>query len=295
MEAVNERTSSLCEAAVCFTGDFTDSTEEKYVLKYYVDLAKELEKMGAHILALKDMAGLCHPTAAYRLVKTLRNEVSIPIHFHTHDSSGIASASVLKASEAGVDVVDLAISSLSGCTSQPNLNSVVHSLRNAPRSTGLDGEALNELSIYWEAVRQYYAPFDSSPPFGSAEVFDHQMPGGQYTNLREQAAALGLGKRWPDVVKTYREVNKMLGDIVKVTPSSKSVGDLAIFLITKGVKPEDLVNLPAETGFPESVIDLLSGNLGQPKGGWPKAVQKVILGGRKPLRGRPGASAKKSI
>ena len=158
MEAVNERTSSLCEAAVCFTGDFTDSTEEKYALKYYVDLAKELEKMGAHILALKDMAGLCHPTAAYRLVKTLRNEVSIPIHFHTHDSSGIASASVLKASEAGVGVVDLAISSLSGCTSQPNLNSVVHSLRNAPRSTGLDGEALNELSIYWEAVRQYYAP-----------------------------------------------------------------------------------------------------------------------------------------
>jgi len=157
----------------------------------------------------------------------------------------------------------------------------------------LDVDALNQLSIYWEAVRQYYSPFDSSPPFGSAEVFEHQMPGGQYTNLREQAGALGLGKRWPDVVKTYREVNKLLGDIVKVTPSSKSVGDLAIFLITKGVKPEDLINLPLETGFPESVIDLLSGNLGQPKGGWPKAVQKVILGGRKPMRGRPGASAKR--
>ena len=293
METVSERTKSLCEAALCYTGDFTDPKEEKYVLKYYVDLAKELEKMGAHIIAIKDMAGLCHPTAVNRLVKALRDEVSLPIHFHTHDSSGIASASVLKASEAGVDVVDLAVSSMSGCTSQPNLNSIAHALRNAPRSTGLDVVALNELSIYWEAVRQYYAPFDSSPPFGSAEVFHHQMPGGQYTNLREQATALGLGKRWPDVVKTYQEVNQLLGDIVKVTPSSKCVGDLAIFLITKGVKPEDMINLPPETGFPESVIDLLSGNLGQPMGGWPKAVQKVVLGKRKPMRGRPGASAPK--
>ena len=293
METVVEKTPSLCEAAVCFTGDFTDPNEEKYVLNYYVEIAKELEKMGAHILAIKDMAGLCHPFAANKLVKTLRNEVGIPIHFHTHDSSGIASSSVIKAVEAGVDVVDLAISSLSGCTSQPNLNSVVHALRNAPRSTGLDVDALNQLSIYWEAVRQYYSPFDTSPPFGSAEVFQHQMPGGQYTNLREQAGALGLGKRWPDVVTTYQQCNRILGDIVKVTPSSKSVGDLAIFLITKGVKPEDLINLPEETGFPQSVIDLLSGNLGQPKGGWPKAVQKVILGKQKPMKGRPGASAPK--
>ena len=293
METVVEKTHSLCEAAVCFTGDFTDSSEEKYVLNYYVELAKELEKMGAHILAIKDMAGLCHPIAASKLVKTLRNEVGIPIHFHTHDSSGISSSSVMKAVESGVDVVDLAISSLSGCTSQPNLNSIVHALKNAPRSTGLDVDALNQLSIYWEAVRQYYSPFDTSPPFGSAEVYEHQMPGGQYTNLREQAGALGLGKRWPDVVTTYKECNRLLGDIVKVTPSSKSVGDLAIFLITKGVKPEDLVNLPEETGFPQSVIDLVSGNLGQPKGGWPKAVQKVILGKQKPMRGRPGASAPK--
>ena len=293
METVAEKTHSLCEAAVCFTGDFTDSNEEKYVLKYYVELAKELEKMGAHILAIKDMAGLCHPAAAQKLVKTLRNEISIPVHFHTHDSSGIASASVLKASEAGVDVVDLAVSSMSGCTSQPNLNSVVHALRNMPRSTGLDVDALNELSLYWETIRQYYSPFDTSPPFGGAEVYQHQMPGGQYTNLREQATALGLGKRWPDVVKTYREVNELLGDIVKVTPSSKCVGDLAIFLITKGVKPSDLTNLPPETGFPESLIDLMSGNLGQPTGGWPKDIQKVILGGRKPLKGRPGASAPK--
>ena len=293
METVAEKTHSLCEAAVCFTGDFTDSNEEKYVLNYYVELAKELEKMGAHILAIKDMAGLCHPAAAQKLVKTLRNEISIPVHFHTHDSSGIASASVLKASEAGVDVVDLAVSSMSGCTSQPNLNSVAHALRNMPRSTGLDVDALNELSLYWETIRQYYSPFDTSPPFGGADVYQHQMPGGQYTNLREQATALGLGKRWPDVVKTYQEVNELLGDIVKVTPSSKCVGDLAIFLITKGVKPSDLTNLPPETGFPESVIDLMSGNLGQPTGGWPKDIQKVILGVRKPLRGRPGASAPK--
>ena len=293
METVVEKTPSLCEAAVCFTGDFTNSNEEKYVLDYYVDLAKELEKMGAHILAIKDMAGLCHPLAANKLVKTLRNEIGIPIHFHTHDSSGISSSSIIKAVEAGVDVVDLAISSLSGCTSQPNLNSIVHALQSAPRSTGLDVDALNKLSIYWEAVRQYYSPFDTSPPFGSAEVYQHQMPGGQYTNLREQAGALGLGKRWPDVVTTYQQCNRLLGDIVKVTPSSKSVGDMAIFLITKGVKPEDLINLPEETGFPQSVIDLLSGNLGQPKGGWPKAVQKVVLGKQKPLRGRPGASAPK--
>ena len=293
MEAVCERTNSLCEGTICFTGDFTDRSEDKYVLGYYVKLAKELEKMGAHLIALKDMAGLCHPDAALKLVKALRNEVGAPILFHTHDSSGIASASVLKASEAGADVVDLAVASMSGCTSQPNLNSIVYSLRNSPRRTGLDVDALNELSIYWEAVRQYYAPFDSSPPFGSAEVYQHQMPGGQYTNLREQAAALGLGKRWPDVVKTYREVNKLLGDIVKVTPSSKSVGDLAIFLITKGVKPEDLVNLPEETGFPQSVVDLLSGNLGHPLGGWPAKVRKVILGKQKPIRGRPGATAPK--
>ena len=271
MEAVAEKTNSLCEAAACFTGDFTNSSEEKYVLQYYVDLAKELEKMGAHILAIKDMGWIVPSNgSSHKLVKTLRNEISIPIHFHTHDSSGIASASVLKASEAGVDVVDLAVSSMSGCTSQPNLNSIAHALENAPRSTGLELNALNELSIYWEAVRQYYSPFDTSPPFGSAEVYQHQMPGGQYTNLREQAGALGLGKRWPDVVKTYQEVNQLLGDIVKVTPSSKCVGDLAIFLITKGVKPRDLANLPAETGFPQSVIDLMSGNLGQPKGGWPK-------------------------
>jgi len=289
MEAVVEHTSSLCEAAICYTGDILDPARTKYSLSYYVKLAKEMEKRGAHLLAIKDMAGLCHPLAAAKLVKALKDEIGIPVHFHTHDSSGIASASVLAASAAGVDIVDLAVSSMSGLTSQPNLNSVVQALQFDPRATGLDVNFLNELSIYWEAVRQYYEPFDTSPKFGSAEVYQHEMPGGQYTNLREQAAALSLGARWPEVVRYYREVNLLLGDIIKVTPSSKVVGDLAIFLLTRGVEPKDLVNLPPGTAFPESVVDMLSGGLGQPVGGWPKDVQKAVLGNRKASTGRPQA------
>jgi pyruvate carboxylase len=239
------------------------------------------------------MSGLCTPHAVYKLVKALRQKIAIPVHFHTHDSSGIAGASIIKAAEAGVDVVDLAVSSLSGLTSQPNLNSIVNALRGNTRDTKLDLEFFNELSIYWEAVRQFYGPFDTSPKFGSAEVYTHEMPGGQYTNLREQARALGLGARWPEVVRYYHEVNELLGDIVKVTPSSKVVGDLSMFLLTKGVEPADLVNLEPGTAFPESVVDMLSGGLGQPKGGWPKAVQKVVLGDRKPFKGRPSSRAEK--
>jgi len=292
MQAV-QQTHALCEAAICYTGNIDDPKRDKYSLAYYVDLAKELEKMGAHILAIKDMAGLCKPFAAQRLVKTLRQEVGIPIHFHTHDSSGIASASIVKAAEAGADIVDLAIASMSGLTSQPNLNSIAAALEGSPRDTKLDVEALNDFSIYWEAVRQYYAPFDTGPKFGSAEVYEHEMPGGQYTNLREQAFSLGLGGRWPEVVKAYTEVNQLLGDIVKVTPSSKCVGDLAIFLVTRGIAVRDLVNLEPGSSFPASIVDMLSGGLGQPKGGWPKKVQKVVLGDIKPRKGRPGASATK--
>jgi pyruvate carboxylase len=215
------------------------------------------------------------------------------VHFHTHDSSGIAGASIVKAAEAGVDAVDLSIASLSGLTAQPNLNSIIHAMRGDARDTQLDQKFFDDLSIYWEAIRQYYEPFDTSPKFGSAEVYHHEMPGGQYTNLREQARALGLGARWPEVVRYYREVNEVLGDIVKVTPSSKVVGDLAIFLLTKGVEPKDMVNLEPGTSFPESVVDMLSGGLGQPKGGWPKDVQRVVLGDRKPYKGRPGARAEK--
>ncbi len=293
MESIRKDTNSVCEATICYTGDILDGQRDKYSLEYYVNMAKELEKMGAHVLALKDMSGLCTPHAVFKLVKALRSEIGIPVHFHTHDSSGIAGASIIKAAEAGVDVVDLATASLSGLTSQPNLNSIVNALRGDKRDTGLDLKFLNELSIYWEAVRQFYGPFDTSPKFGSAEVYTHEMPGGQYTNLREQARALGLGARWPEVVRYYHEVNELLGDIVKVTPSSKVVGDLSMFLLTKGVEPADLVNLEPGTAFPESVVDMLSGGLGQPKGGWPKDVQKVVLGDRKPFKGRPGSRAEK--
>ena len=291
MEAVREDTHALCEATVCYTGDIDDPRRDKYSLGYYVSMAKELEKRGAHILAIKDMAGLCKPFAAYRLIKAIREEVGIPVHFHTHDSSGVASASVLKAVEAGADVVDLAVSSMSGLTSQPNLNSLVAALARTERDTGLDLESLNEFSIYWEAVRQYYQPFDSGPKFGSAEVYAHEMPGGQYTNLREQAAALGLGDRWPEVVRYYREVNFLLGDIVKVTPSSKVVGDLAMFLLSRGIEPSDIENLPDDTPFPASVIDMLSGGLGQPKGGFPEKIQRKIIGNREAKTGRPGTYA----
>jgi pyruvate carboxylase len=246
--------------------------------------------MGAHILAIKDMAGLCRPYAAKMLVEALKQEIGIPIHFHTHDTSGVNSASVLQACDAGVDVVDLAIASMSGSTSQPNLNSIVATLQNTPRDTGLDLEALNEFSNYWEQVCKYYAPFDTAPRSGSAEVYLHEMPGGQYTNLKEQAANLGLSQRWPEIARTYAEVNQLFGDIVKVTPSSKVVGDLAMFLITRGIKPADVLNLEPGAPFPASVVEMLAGDLGQPLDGWPKALQRLVLGDRKPIRGRPGAS-----
>jgi pyruvate carboxylase len=290
MEAVQE-THAICEAAICYTGDILDPKRTKYSLKYYVKLAKELERMGAHFLAIKDMAGLCRPYAAFALVKALREEIGLPIHFHTHDSSGINSGSVLEASNAGVDVVDLALASMSGSTSQPNLNSIVAALEHTTRETGLDLHVLNEFSDYWEKVREFYAPFDTAPAAGTAEVYEHEMPGGQYTNLKEQAASMGLGHRWPEIARTYAEVNLLFGDIVKVTPSSKVVGDMTMFLITRGIKPSDVINLePGSAPFPESVIDMLSGGLGEPIGGWPKKLQHVVLGKRKPLKGRPGAS-----
>jgi pyruvate carboxylase len=292
MDAVNE-THGICEAAICYTGNILDPARDKYSLKYYVKLAKELEKMGAHILAIKDMAGLCKPAAAQVLVKALKAEIGIPIHFHTHDTSGISAASVLAAAEAGVDIADLAIASMSGSTSQPNLNSVVAALQFTKRDTGLDLDALNELADYWEQVRTFYSPFDTAPKAGSAEVYLHEMPGGQFTNLKEQASAMGLASRWPEIARTYAEVNQLFGDIVKVTPSSKVVGDMTMFLITRGIKPADVLNLePDSTPFPESVIDMLAGGLGQPLGGWPKKLQSVVLGKRKPVAGRPGAGLK---
>jgi pyruvate carboxylase len=288
MKAVRE-THALCEAAICYTGDILDSSRTKYSLDYYVKMAKELESMGAHILAIKDMAGLCRPYAAHTLVKTLRQEIGIPIHFHTHDTSGINAASVLQASDAGVDVVDLALASMSGSTSQPNLNSIVAALQHTKRDTGLDLNALNEFSDYWEHLRAFYAPFDTAPRSGTAEVYLHEMPGGQFTNLKEQAASMGLGHRWPEIARCYAEVNQLFGDIVKVTPSSKVVGDMALFLFTRGIRPADVVNLPPGTSFPASVIDMLSGGLGKPLGGWPKKVVSAVLGAAKP----PAATAPK--
>jgi len=281
MEAVQD-THAICEAAICYTGDILDERRDKFSLQYYVKLAKELERMGAHFLAIKDMAGLCRPYAAYKLVKTLREEIGLPIHFHTHDTSGIAAASVLRASDAGVNVVDLALASMSGSTSQPNLNSIVAALQNTPRDTQLGLDQLNRFSDYWEQVREVYRPFDTAPRTGSAEVYLHEMPGGQYTNLREQAVSMGVAHRWPEIARLYAEVNQLFGDIVKVTPSSKVVGDLALFLFSRGIKPADVVNLePGATPFPESVIDMLMGGLGWPEGGWPEPMWRAVLGDKR--------------
>jgi pyruvate carboxylase len=291
LDAVLE-TGGVCEAAICYTGDILDHSRPKYSLKYYVALAKQLEKLGVHFLAIKDMAGLCKPYAAFELVKKLKQEISLPIHFHTHDTSGINAASVLKAAEAGVDIADAAVASMSGGTSQPNLNAIVASLRNAPRDTGLDLEVLNECSDYWETVRTYYLPFDSGPKSGSARLYEHEIPGGQYTNLREQAVAMGLGHRWHEAERMYAEVNQLFGDIVKVTPSSKVVGDMTLFLMAKEMTPADVANLDEkhDVAFPNSVVEMFSGALGVPPEGWPKKIQKILLRGAKPVKGRPGAA-----
>src|SRR5579872_195325 len=289
VEAVR-KSGKICEAAICYTGDILDPRREKYSLSYYVRMAKELEKMGAHVLGIKDMAGLCKPYAAHRLVAALRDEIGIPIHFHTHDTSGINAASVLKAAEAGVHAADGAIASMSGTTSQPNLNSIVAALAHTERETGLDFDALNVCSDYWETVRAYYRPFDNAPPSGTAEVYEHEMPGGQYTNLKEQAESMGLGPRWHEIAQTYADVNFAFGDIVKVTPSSKVVGDLAIFLVSHNMSVRDLERMGPDHNLtlPNSVVEMFSGSLGEPEGGWPEKMSAVILKGRKPLAGRPG-------
>jgi pyruvate carboxylase len=289
METVRE-TGKVCEAAICYTGDIHDPDRPKYSLGYYVRLARELERMGAHVLAIKDMAGLCKPYAAEQLVRALRQEIGIPIHFHTHDTSGLNAASVLKAAEAGVHVADAAVASMSGGTSQPNLNSIVAVLEHTPRASCLDLDALNQCADYWEAVRSYYAPFDSGPKSGTAEVYIHEMPGGQFTNLKEQAEAMGLGGRWHEVARTYAEVNRALGDIVKVTPSSKVVGDLALFLVNHHMTVAEFEKLGPDHNLtlPNSVVEMISGSLGEPEGGWPEKIVEIVLRGGRPRPGRPG-------
>ncbi len=287
MEAIR-RSGALCEAAMCYTGDITDPKRDKYPLAYYVGLAKELERMGAHLLGIKDMAGLLKPFAARKLVAALKQEVGIPIHLHTHDTSSFAGATLLEASQAGVDVVDAALSSLSGLTSQPNLNTLNAVLAGTGRDPGLDVRGLQALADYWEAVREWYAPFESGLKSGTAEVYHHEIPGGQYSNYRPQVAGLGLLDRWEECKEMYHRVNLLFGDIVKVTPSSKVVGDLAIFLVKNDLQPEDVVRKGKDLAFPESVVGLLKGNLGQPHGGWPAGLQEAVLKGEQPITCRPG-------
>ncbi len=282
-------TGRICEAAICYTGNILDSRRPKYNLDYYLALARELEAAGAHILCIKDMAGLMTPEATRLLVSTLKQEIGLPIHFHTHDTSGIAAASVLAAAEAGVDAVDAAMDAMSGLTSQPNLGSIAMALEHTARDTGLDIGVLRRLSDYWEQVRANYAGFESDIRTGTSDVYRHQMPGGQYTNLRQQARSLGLEDRWPEVSRAYSEVNALFGDIIKVTPSSKVVGDMALMMVTNGLSGEDVLDPDREISFPDSVVSFFRGDLGQPLGGFPEALQKKVLKGIEPITVRPGS------
>ncbi|RUM24774.1 pyruvate carboxylase [Rhizobium vallis] len=293
MDAIAEE-NKLCEAAICYTGDILNSARPKYDLKYYTDLAVELEKAGAHIIALKDMAGLLKPAAAKVLFKALREATGLPIHFHTHDTSGIAAATILAAVEAGVDAVDAAMDALSGNTSQPCLGSIVEALAGSERDPGLDPEWIRRISFYWEAVRNQYAAFESDLKGPASEVYLHEMPGGQFTNLKEQARSLGLETRWHRVAQAYADANQMFGDIVKVTPSSKVVGDMALMMVSQDLTVADVVSPDREVSFPESVVSMLKGDLGQPPSGWPEALQKKALKGDKPYTVRPGSLLKEA-
>ena len=289
MDAVLE-TGVLCEAAICYTGDILNPNRPKYDLKYYVELARQLEKMGAHILAIKDMAGLCKPQAAKVLVQELKQSVGIPIHFHTHDTAGIQAGAILAASEAGLDIADGAIASMSGGTSQPNLNGLVEALRYSDRPTDLNSDRLDEFSRYWEAVRGYYKPFETVMLPATSDLYRHEMPGGQYTNLYQQAKSLGLDDRWPEICQVYADVNQLFGDIVKVTPSSKSVGDMALFMVANSLTAADILDENRELSFPESVLDLIGGKMGQPPGGFPGAVVQRVMRDKPILKDRPGAA-----
>lgn len=282
-------TGKLCEGAICYTGDLMAGKSEKYTVAYYRNLARELDAAGVHIIALKDMAGLMKPKAVRVLIEAIRDVSDLPIHFHTHDTSGISAASVLSAIDAGVDAVDAAMDPLSGLTSQPCLGSIVSALNCNERATGLDEKAIREIAFYWETVRNQYAAFESDLKGPASEVYLHEMPGGQFTNLKEQARSLGLETRWHEVAQTYADVNAMFGDIVKVTPSSKVVGDMALMMVASGLSVADVMDPEKDVAFPESVVDMLSGNLGQPPGGWPKALQKKALKGAEPITAVPGS------
>ena len=291
IEAVRN-TGMLCEAAVCYTGDILDPSRSKYNLRYFVDLAKELERRGANLLAIKDMAGLCKPYAARLLVKTLRQEVGLPIHFHTHDCAGGQVASYLLAAEEGVDIVDCAMAPMSALTSQPSLQAVVEAMRFTPRDTGLDSEALQTAADYWQEVRKLYLPFETGQLAPQSDVYRNEMPGGQYTNLYQQAEAVGLASRWSEVCRMYAEVNRLFGDIIKVTPTSKVVGDMALFMVANNLTAKDILDeaTQRELAFPESVVEFFEGRLGPPPGGFPEKLRRRVLRGRPGIEGRPGAN-----
>ncbi|MBA2746143.1 MAG: pyruvate carboxylase, partial [Flavisolibacter sp.] len=287
IEAVRKKTGALAEVSMCYTGDIQDHKRTKYTLDYYRKFAREIENSGAHILAIKDMSGLLKPWAAYELIGELKQTIKIPIHLHTHDTSSLQSATYLKAIEAGVDVVDASIGAMSGLTSQPNLNALVEMMKFQERDHPYDIEVLNQHSTYWEAVREFYYPFESGMKSSSAEVFYHEIPGGQYSNLKPQAESLGLGDKIEDIKKAYREVNQMFGDLVKVTPSSKVVGDMALFMVSSKLTKDDIQNNGSSISFPESVVSLFKGDIGQPVGGFDPALQKTILKDIQPYTERP--------
>ena len=278
----------ICQATICYTGDILDPKRDKYTLDYYVKMAKELEHRGAHMLAIKDMSGLLKPYAAKKLVSTLKQEIGIPIQLHTHDTTGNQVAALLLAAEAGVDAVDCAISSMAGMTSQPSLNAVVAAMKDTERDTGLDLDRLQTLTDYWEDVRKRYDSFEGGLEYNTTDIYRYEIPGGQYTNLKPQVESLGLGDRFVEVKENYRKVNEMVGDIVKVTPSSKMVGDLAIFMTQNNLTPENIVEKGESLAFPDSVVSYFSGMMGQPAGGFPKELQRVVLKGKKPITCRPG-------
>ena len=278
----------VAEVALCYTGDILDENRDKYSLKYYVNKAKEIEKMGAHILAIKDMSALLKPYAAKKLITALKDEISIPIHLHTHDTTGNGVATVLMAADSGVDIIDTTFNSMSGLTSQPALNSIVAALGNTDRDTGIDLSGIQKLSDYWGAVRPVYSQFESDLKSGSAEIYKYEIPGGQYSNLKPQVESFGLGHRFNDVKVMYKKVNDMMGDIIKVTPSSKMVGDMAIFMVKNDLTPENIYEKAKNMAFPDSVVSYFKGMMGQPEGGFPEELQKLVLKGEKPITVRPG-------
>jgi pyruvate carboxylase len=289
IETILKETNSIAEACVCYTGDVLKKGDNRFNISYYKELAKEIEDTGAHILAIKDMAGLLKPQAAAYLINELRQVIDMPIHLHTHDTSSIQSTTYLSAVDSGVNVIDMALSSMSGITSQPNFNSFVAMLDGHERANNINLDALNQYSDYWESVRSYYFPFETELKAGTAEVYENEIPGGQYSNLRPQARGLGLEDKFEVIKDNYKKVNDLLGGIVKVTPSSKVVGDMAMFMTSNNYTVEDLINKSDRISFPDSIKSLMRGDLGQWKFGWPSAFQKAVLKEEEPYTDRPNA------